>query len=156
LRASGDREIGAAGIDRLVWAFPVTPNFTVSHQWLRELKRDGARTLVALTFRIEDDEPVFVRHYSQMPHAMRAAEAVGLIRSQADPLGYEVMIPRRIRPSEIMSVRHVRQVVGWRAIPDRQRAVVCSCPVCVRPGTVKSARRRAQFDRYLDQGLARQ
>src|SRR5262245_58890118 len=54
---------GIDDVDRVVWAFPVTPSFTVSHQWLRELKRTGARTIVAATFRIADDEPVLAGHY---------------------------------------------------------------------------------------------
>ena len=31
-----------------VFAVPVLPNFTTTHQWARELKRRGARTLIAL------------------------------------------------------------------------------------------------------------
>lgn len=138
------------GVDRLVWSYPITPSFTVTHQWLRELKRGGARTLSAVVFRIDDEEPVFVRHYSQTPHAMTAAEAVGVILSQPEPLGYEIMIPRRIKPSEIIGVRHVPQKLGWRTVPGVQEPMVCSCPICVQPGTVKSARRRVQFDACLD------
>lgn len=87
------------GVDRLGWSFPVTPNYTVSHQWLRELKRDGTKTLVAVIFRVEDSEIVFARHYSEIPRAMTASAAVGIILSQPEALGYEVMVPRRIRPS---------------------------------------------------------
>ena len=134
------------GTDRLVWSFPVTPNYTVSHQWLRELKRGGARTLAAVVFRIDDDEAVFARHYSENPREMSAAAAVGIILSHPEPLGYEVMIPRRIRPSEIVAVGHVAQKLGWRRIPGTQEALICTCPMCVPPGTVKSARRRAQFE----------
>jgi hypothetical protein len=128
-----------------VWSFPVTPNYAVSHQWLRELKREGAKTLIAVVFRIDDNEPVFARHYREVPRAMTAAAAVGVILSQPEPLGYEVMIPRRIKPSEIVAVRHVAQKLGWRTIPGTQKASICLCPVCVAPGTVKSARRRARF-----------
>ena len=138
------------GVDRLVWSFPVTPNYAISHQWLRELKREGVKTLVAVVFRIGDDEPVFARHYSQFPRAMTAAAAVGAILSQPEPLGYEVMIPRRIKRSEIVAVRHVAQKLGWRTIPGTQKALICSCPVCVPPGTVKSARRRAHFEEVQD------
>jgi hypothetical protein len=141
---------GLKGIDRLVWAFPVTPSFTVSHQWLRELKREGVRTLVAITFRIDDDEPVLARHYRETPRPMTAAEAVALILAQPEPLGYEVMIPRRITPSEIVAVRHVPQKLGWRTIPGKRGVLVCSCPMCVPPGTVKSARRRVDFEHYLN------
>lgn len=144
---------GLEGIDRLVWAFPVTPSFTISHQWLRELKREGVRTLVAITFRIGDDEPVLARHYREAPREMTAADAAGLILSQREPLGYEVMIPRRIKPSEIIAVRNVPQKLGWRTIPGGRASVVCSCPMCVPAGTVKSARRRVHFDHYLSRRL---
>jgi hypothetical protein len=56
------------------------------------------------------------------------------------------MIPRRIKPTEIVAVRHVAQKLGWRTIPGTQKASICTCPVCVPPGTVKSSRRRAQFE----------
>ena len=140
---------GMDEFDRLVWAFPVTPSFAISHQWLRELKRDGVRTMVAVTFRIHDDQPVLARHYRAEPRKMTAAEAAGLIFSQPEPLGYEVMIPRRIKPCEIVAVRNVPQKLGWRTIPGVQSPTVCSCPMCVPAGTVKSARRRAQFEDYL-------
>ena len=81
---------------------------------------------------------------------MTAAAAVGIILSQPEPLGYEVMIPRRIEPSEIVAVRHVAQKLGWRTIPGTQKAPICSCPVCVPPGTVKSARRRIHFEEAQD------
>jgi hypothetical protein len=123
------------GTDRLVWSFPVTPNYAVSHQWLRELKRWGAKTLVAVVFRIDDDEVVFLRHYSEAPRKMSAAAAVGVILSHPEPLGYEVMIPRRIKPTEIVAVRHVAQKLGWRTIP-------------------KSSRRRAQFEEAQRRAVA--
>jgi hypothetical protein len=93
------------GIDRLVWSFPVTPNYAVSHQWLRELKRGGVKTLVAVVFRVDDDEVVLARHYSKVPREMSAAAAVGVILSHPEPLGYEVMIPRRtngLRPPRVV------------------------------------------------------
>jgi hypothetical protein len=124
----------------------VTPNYAVSHQWLRELKREGAKTLVAVVFRIDDDEVVFARHYSGVPLEMSASAAAGVILSHPEPLGYEVMIPRRIKPTEIVAVLHVAQKLGWRKIPGTQKASICTCPVCVPPGTVKSSRRRAQFE----------
>jgi hypothetical protein len=117
------------GIDRLVWSFPVTPNYAVSHQWLRELKRWGVKTLVAVVFRIDDDEVVFARHSRGIPREMSAAAAVGIIFSHPEPLGYEVMIPRRIKPIEIVAVRHVAQKLGWRKIPGTQKASICPCPV---------------------------
>src|ERR1700741_38470 len=80
--------LGVPDVDRAVWAFPAPPAFALSHRWLRELKRKGANTLVAKTFRIDDDEPVLARHYSQEPRHMTAAQAAGLILAQPEPLGY--------------------------------------------------------------------
>jgi hypothetical protein len=93
---------------------------------------------------------VFARRYSQPPRAITAAEAVGVILAQPEPLGYEVMVPRRIKPSEIVAVRFVPQKLGWRTIPGTQKASTCACEICLPPGTVKSARRRIQLTGYND------
>jgi hypothetical protein len=37
-------------------AMPVTRNFYVSHQWLRELKRGGQWTICAVYFHIPDEQ----------------------------------------------------------------------------------------------------
>lgn len=58
-----------------IYAMPVTRNFYVSHQWLRELKRRGHGLMVGVYFRIPDDEAVWVGHYNQAHQVMTAAEA---------------------------------------------------------------------------------
>ncbi len=55
----------ADGYDRIVFAMPVTDNFYVSHQWLRELKRIGQRTIVGVYFRIPDEQKVMAGHALQ-------------------------------------------------------------------------------------------
>ena len=72
-----------------VYAMPILPNFIVSHQWLRELRRGGSPPLMAVDFVIPDVEPVRVGHYSQPHREMEAAEAAGLIMHAEDPLGYQ-------------------------------------------------------------------
>jgi|GEM_PF-2800167 len=121
------------GGDRAVWAFPVLPSYTLTHQWLRELKRRcrSPRTMVAVTFRIPDEQPVLVRYYGEAPRAMSAAAASGLIRARPDPLGWEVMVPRRIAAREIIATPPQR--IGWRTTTRRQ-AFPCGCPVCIPPG----------------------
>jgi hypothetical protein len=47
-----------------VYAMPVTSNFFVTHQWLRELKR-GVRRMVGVYFRIGDGQPVLFGHYGR-------------------------------------------------------------------------------------------
>lgn len=133
-----------ASYDRYVWAFPLLESFTASHQWMRELKRSGARTLAAIVFRIGDDEAVLVGHYRETRVAMRAAEAVAAVRRAASPLGYEILVPRRIHPREILRMYVPRRAIGWRYFPEAKNAgrYPCDCPVCLPRGEVKARRYR--------------
>ena len=67
------------GVERGVYAMPVTRNFYISHQWLRELKRRGQRTLVAVHFRIPDKQIVLVGHYNSEHVAVSAAQASAIV-----------------------------------------------------------------------------
>ena len=140
---------------RGVYALPVTANFYVSHQWLREIRREGGGTIVAVYFRIPDDEPVEVGHYDSLHRQMTAAQAVALMmeagerdpvaererdraskavragrRLPASPEGYEVVIPRKIEPREILRVKAMPQVVGWRYQPRANGQPPCTCVCC--------------------------
>jgi hypothetical protein len=93
-KASGGRPAG-------LFAVPVTRNFYVSHQWLRELKRRGQGAIAAVYFRIPDEERVWVGHYNQAHQPMMAAEAVAEFMSSEAREGWEVIIPGRINAKEI-------------------------------------------------------
>src|SRR5688572_15174548 len=99
---------------RGVYAMPVLPNYFVSHQWMRELKRRGIRTMAGVYFRLPDREPVLVGHYGVQHRPMSASRAVRVIMDAADARGYEVLVPRKIEAREISGVRPVNRVVGWR------------------------------------------
>ena len=129
---------GLFDLPRGVFAMPVTPNFYVSHQWLRELKRTGQRKIVGVYFRIPDRERVWIGHYNRDLVEVSAAEAVGIVMHHRSPLGYEVYIPRKIRAQEITRVRSLPQVVGWRCYPQAKGRKPCGCPVCLRRGEIKS------------------
>ncbi len=158
------RQAGTPG----VFALPVTRNFYVSHQWLRELRRWGRGTIVGVYFRLPDDEPVTVGHYGKGGVEMTAAEAAGILfdverndpararerdrRSKAvqrghrlpvSPEGIEVVIPRAILPSEIVRLSALPQVVGWRYYPGANGRAPCPCICCQRgvPGMGKLLRR---------------
>lgn len=157
IRRGGIRLVKRGWRPRGVYAMPVTRNFYVSHQWLRELRRSGGGTIVGVYFRVPDDEPVEVGHYNSHVVTMTAAEAVALMleaeqrdpavareadrqskavqrrrRLPSSPEGYEVVIPRRIQPSEIIRVRALPQVVGWRYHPRANGVPVCACVCCQR------------------------
>jgi hypothetical protein len=125
-----------------VYAMPLLPNFYVSHQWLRELRRFHEGPLIAVDFVIPDEEEVLVGHYDRQRHTLTAAAAAAVILRAEDPRGYEILIPRAIARKEIKRTRAVRQVVGWRYWPDAHGHPPCGCPLCLQPGTYGAAKIR--------------
>jgi hypothetical protein len=151
IRRSGikPQRIGEAtwqGYGRVVFAMPVTNDFFVSHQWLRELKRGGQKTIVGVYFRIPDDQTVMVGHYNQAHTQMSANEAAGLIFNLPNAEGYEIIIPRQIDADEIHDIKPLPQVLGWRYYPDSKGRKPCGCPVCVPRGEIKSSRIRKDYE----------
>lgn len=129
---------------------PVLPNHFISHQWLRELKRRGTRTMVAVHFRIPDREAVVVGHYNSAHTPMTAARAAKVIMDAADARGYEVVIPRKVQPREIHAVRDVKQVVGWRYYPGAHGKYLCGCPVCMPRGSIRSRKFKDAFETAMN------
>lgn len=132
------------GYDRIVFAMPVTDDFHVSHQWLRELKRSGQRTIVGVYFRIPDEQPVMIGHYNQNHQVLSASEAVGVIFNAEQSEGFEVIIPRKIEPAEIQKINSVPQVMGWRYYPGAKGKKPCGCPYCTK-GDINSKRIREAY-----------
>ncbi|HEX4124549.1 MAG TPA: hypothetical protein VHY37_07460 [Tepidisphaeraceae bacterium] len=128
-----------------VFAVPVTRNFYVSHQWLRELKRRSQGTISAVYFRISDDQPVWVGHYGRAHRWLSAAAAVAEVSAAEDPLGWGVVIPRRIGAGEIHRTRNLSQVIGWRFHPKAKgKPPFCTCKFCTR-GEYGAAKLRARL-----------
>jgi hypothetical protein len=116
-----------------VYAVPVTRNFYVSHQWLRELKRRNQGPIAAVYFRIPDEEQVWIGHYGRVRRLVSAAEAIAIFTRADDPLGWEVVVPRRIAAKEIHKTRRLPQVVGWRYFPKAKgKPPFCTCKFCTR------------------------
>jgi hypothetical protein len=116
-----------------VFAIPITRNFYVSHQWLRELKRRNCGSIAGVYFRIPDHERVYVGHYNHAHRWMSAAEAVAEFMAAEDANGWEVVIPRRIEASEIHRARRLSQVIGWRFCPTAKgKPPFCTCKFCTR------------------------
>jgi len=145
LKKSGIAMSRSASGSRCVYATPVLPDFQVSHQWLRELKRKGARTIGALQFKIPDGEEVLVGPYNEKPVAVTASQAVRIFRKHESGLGLEVMIPRRIEPGEITRSYIPTQIVGWRYFPTAHgKPPFCGCEFCQR-GMIKNRKIREKY-----------
>ncbi len=149
IRRSGLKLMQRASADDLsrygIFALPVIPNFLISHQWVRELKRRGFRVAVGVYVRVPDQQEVFAGHYNKEKQPMSAAEAAAYLRKH-EPLGYEVIVPRSIAASDIEAIRPIPQKLGWRYFPGaHERGVFCWCRGCQR-GTYKSRLKRVAYE----------
>ncbi|MGC5013470.1 hypothetical protein ACLQ2R_22145 [Streptosporangium sp. DT93] len=144
IRARSRGDDGPAG----VYCLPIVPSYQFTHQWGRELRRGGRRTMVAVDFRIPDGEQVLVGHYRREPVRLSAAEAVALVAAHEDPRGGEVFVLRPIAAGEIHRVRAVNRVTGWRYMPNAHG--VFPCPCCLARGEYGGAilRRKAEARGY--------
>jgi len=116
-----------------VYCMPLLPNYYVSHQWLREIKRGSGHTnLIAIDFRLPANEIVLVGHYSQPKNQFTISEAAKLIMTVKDPLGYEIFLPRSVKAVEIQKVRSVPQIIGWRYHPKAKGTEPCTCDCCIK------------------------
>ncbi|GAA2098170.1 hypothetical protein GCM10009801_69020 [Streptomyces albiaxialis] len=149
IRAASHGREGGRG----VYCFPVLPSYTLTHQWLRELGRFGTRGgLVAVHVRLDDAQPVLVGPYGRGAEreSVPAAEAVRRIAELDDPRGWEVFVPRAVRPREVHRIRGVPQTVGWRYRPDAHGVRPCTCYGCRERGAYGSRRLRERLPHPLD------
>jgi hypothetical protein len=131
-----------------IFGLPLTPNFMVSHQWLRVLKLKGHRTAVGVYFSLKDDEPVWVGRYNEPKRLVTAAEAAATLR-ELETLGFETTIPRSISPKEITSVRSLPQALGWRNFPGaHEKGIYCCCKFCQK-GKIKGRRVWEPYEREV-------
>lgn len=116
-----------------VFAVPVTRYFSLSHQWLRELRRHHRGPFAGVYFRVPDAEQVWVGHYNRAHRWLSAAEAVAEFAAASDGQGWQVVIPRRVEAGELHRVRRLPQVVGWRFSPEAKgKPPFCTCKFCNR------------------------
>ena len=125
---------------RGVYAVPVVPSYAMTHQWARELKRSGVRTLICVQFRIPNDESVLVGEYNGEKLEMSAGEAAAAFLKHTDSMGLEVIIPRKILPKEITGSYLAPRIAGWRYYPDAKgKKPFCHCKFCNR-GEIRAQR----------------
>ncbi|WP_207493711.1 hypothetical protein [Aridibaculum aurantiacum] len=128
-----------------VYCMPVLPNFYITHQWLRELKRNGAKTFVGIYFRVPSSELVYAGKYSNKHKRITLGDAIREIMQLEDPLGYELIVERKIEPNEITRIKHLPQTIGWRYMPNSKGKKPCNCEYCLR-GTIKGKRTKNRLD----------
>lgn len=112
-----------------LYAMPVTPNFYLTHQWVRELRRFGRGAMIAAYFRVPDALEVWAGRYNQTHQQMTAAGAIATLMQQ-EQLGFEVILPYSVRAKDIHKIRKLYQGIGWRYWPQAHGQAPCGCPYC--------------------------
>lgn len=142
------RKIVRAGIRGPVFCMPVLPNYMITHQWVRELRRRGAMhpRAVGIYFRIPAEEPVYCGHFIGPAEVMPAGRAASAVMRAEYPLGFEVVLDRVVAAADIHAVRML-PAVGWRYHPGAHfRPATCACRYCLPKGGVKTRRLRNRLD----------
>lgn len=128
-----------------IFCMPVLRNFYVSHQWLRELKRRGVKTFVGVYFKIDSKTKVFAGRYNSEHKHIELGQAIKEIQTMDDPLGYEIIINRKIEAKEIDKIKNLPQTIGWRYKPRSNGQKPCSCDYCIK-STIKANRIREKYE----------
>lgn len=137
----------ASRVERAVFAMPLLPDFTVTYQWVRELRRWHGEKMMAVHFVLPSDEEVLVGRYNVAHERKPLRDAVREVLKA--PAGNEIVVTRSVRRSEVVGIRDVTQRVGWTAVPEAGAKFDCICPVCVPAGTPDLMRRvRGEFERH--------
>ncbi|MGI0119420.1 hypothetical protein [Zooshikella sp. RANM57] len=122
----------------VVFFMPHMKDFLISHQWARELKRQGIKNFAAVDFKIPNDEEIWFGKYHLQHEKMKLNRAISLFMYAEDKLGYEFFIDRKIEPNEILKFRKIPKPMGWRYQPHAHGKKPCPCPMCMQAGGYKT------------------
>src|SRR5262249_812417 len=116
-----------------VYCTPVSRYYFRTHQWLRELKRRGTKSMHAVQFDLPARTMVLIGRFQQDHIPVTAAEAAKIFDEHKDALGLEVIVPHRVPKSAIRRIYVPSQVLGWRFYPEaKHRKPFCGCKYCNR------------------------
>lgn len=133
--------------ERGIYAFPVLPSFTLTHQWTREILKWKRQPMIRVYFRASDDEIVRFGRYNSEMRTLPLSRAIGEIRKESDPRGFQIILDRIVPPSEIVRISPLRGVIGWRHKPDAHGKKPCGCPGCIGRGEPGGRSLRLRYDR---------
>ncbi|EMY79792.1 hypothetical protein LEP1GSC060_1422 [Leptospira weilii serovar Ranarum str. ICFT] len=117
-----------------IFCMPVIPDFSITHQWLREIKRFSNGPIIGIYFRIPDSEPLWSGRYDSELTTSSAIESIQTLRTIEDPFGFQVILPRKVTKKEIVKIKGLPQTIGWRYFPEARTKPRCLCPACLPKG----------------------
>lgn len=122
----------------LVFFMPLLPNYLISHQWARELKRFGTKNFIAFEFKMPNDELVWFGKYSKQHEHIPLNQAIQTLKDQADQLGMEFYVERKIEAKDITRIKPIPKPMGWRYQPHAHGLKPCPCPMRIQAGGYKT------------------
>ncbi|EMF70411.1 hypothetical protein [Leptospira interrogans] len=121
-------------VRRGVFCMPVIPDFWITHQWLREIKRFSNGPVIGVYFKIPDLEPVWSGNYTSKLILSSVIESTQLLLSTENKLGFQIVLPRKVTKKEILKIKNLPQTIGWRYFPEAHSKPRCLCPACLPKG----------------------
>ncbi|MHC6202948.1 hypothetical protein ACYULU_07120 [Breznakiellaceae bacterium SP9] len=126
-------------ISKGIFCMPVLADFYATHQWVREIKQyNSGNEIIAIYFKIPDDEIVFCGKYNEKLEKVKAAETHKIFIDLEDKMGFQAIITRKVVKNEITRIKNIPQIIGWRHFPKSHERKRCLCPACLAKGAFKS------------------
>ena len=134
-----------------VFCMPVIPDFYATHQWVREIKQyKSGNNIIAVYFKIPDNEIVFCGKYNGQLIKVNATEAHKKFLELDDKMGFQVVIDRKILKNEITKIKAIPQIIGWRHFPKSHEKKRCLCPACLTKGSFNSKKyKKLEFEKLF-------
>jgi hypothetical protein len=122
-----------------LFCMPVISDFYATHQWVREIRQYySGNNIVAVYFKIPDDEIIFCGKYNEKRVKAKSTEAHKIFISLEDKMGFQAIIPRKVKRNEITRIKNIPQITGWRYFPKSHEKKRCLCPDFLTKGSYNS------------------
>ena len=138
-----------------LYFMPLIQDFLISHQWARELKRNGIKNFMAIDFKLPKDEPIWFGKYFEGHKKLPLNIAIGMFLDQEEKYGYEFILERKVEPKEIIKTRTIQKPMGWRYEPNAHGKEPCPCPMCILKGGYKTANLKEKVTPNISRQKAR-
>ena len=134
------RTIHYEQINKGVFCMPVISDFYATPQWVREIKQyNSGNKIIAVYFKIPDDEIIFCGKYNEDVQKIKAAETHKIFIGAKDKMGFQAIVTRKILKNEITKIKDIPQIIGWRHFQkSHEQGKRCLCPACLAKGAFNS------------------
>jgi CRISPR/Cas system CSM-associated protein Csm2 small subunit len=69
---------------------------------------------------------------------VKAIESHRIFISKEDKMGFQAIISRKILKNEVIKIKNIPQIIGWRHSPKSHERKRCLCPACLTLGSYNS------------------